>query len=96
MTTRTHAHHATDTSALREKVGELGEDLRDVASLAASAGREQVHKMREKATEEFYEARDRVTSWEQMLEACVIERPIKSLMFAVVAGMVIARFWRHG
>ncbi len=82
-------------AALREKAGELGEDLRDMASIAADAGRNQVKKVRDAATEQYDDAKERVYNWEEMLEACVREKPLKSILVAAVAGMIIAKFWRR-
>lgn len=83
------------TAALREKAGELREDLRDMATLAAGAGREQVQKVRDAATDKYDEAKGRVINWEQLLETYVRERPLKSLVIAAVVGMLFANFWRR-
>lgn len=84
-----------DMAALREKAGDIGEDLRDMASLAADAGRGQVKKIRDAANERYDDAKEQVYNWEEMLEACVREKPLKSLLFAALAGMIIAKFWRR-
>ncbi len=93
MTTR--VQDAVNESAFKDKAAEVGEDLRDMATIAADAGRKQVKKIREAATEQYEEARERITGWEEVLEAYVRERPIKALVIAGVVGLVIAKFARR-
>jgi ElaB/YqjD/DUF883 family membrane-anchored ribosome-binding protein len=83
------------TAALRNKVGDIGHDLRDVANIAADAGLEQLNKVRDAAVSRINGAKDRVGSWEASLESYVRERPLKSLCLAVAAGMLTAFFLRR-
>jgi len=83
------------TAALRNKVGELGHDLRDVANIAADASLEQLNKVRDAAVSSFNGAKDRVGSWEASLESYVRERPVKSLFLAAGVGMIAAFFLRR-
>ncbi len=96
--TRSRLHSESDTGsavALREKAEELGQDLRDMASIAMDVGSEQLGKIRDAAAENYRGAKERVINVEESLEAYVRNRPIKSLLCAVGFGMVLAMFWRR-
>lgn len=85
----------TSAQAFRDKTGELGEDLSEMASIAVDAGRDQIGKLGNAATQNYSDAKEHLASWEGSMEAYVREHPIKSLLMAAGAGVVLSVVWRH-
>jgi len=86
-------HEAMD--AFQEKAGELGEDLSEVATLAADVGREKLGKVRDAAVKSYEDAKDQLVTWEDALKSCVQQKPIKSLLIAAGFGMFISMILRR-
>jgi len=47
------------------------------------------------ALENLRSVKDQVITWEESLESFIRERPVKSLLIAAGAGMVMALLWRR-
>lgn len=84
-----------NSAALRNKSGELGEDLSEIASLAVDVGRDQLGKIRDAAVQKYEDKKKYLANWEESLEAYICERPIKSLLVAAGIGMVVSMVWRR-
>lgn len=84
----------TSAQAFRNKAGELGEDLSEMATMAADAGRDQLGRIRNAATQNYKGAKNHLTSWEDSLESYVRERPIKSLLLSAGVGVALSILWR--
>ena len=92
---RSRHDNKKDIKALRNKAGEIGQGLSDIASIAADVGRGQVEKIRDAAAAGYREAKEKVATWEEVVESYVHDRPIKALLMVAGIGMVIAMVLRR-
>jgi len=82
-------------SAVGANLRDLGGSIRDSAADVKGAAKEQFEHLRDKASESFEGGRQRVRNWEHGIESYVQEKPIKSLLMAVGAGMLIGMIWKR-
>lgn len=93
--TRSRQNEEKNITALRNKAGEIGQGLSDIAGIAADVGRGQVEKIRDAAAAGYREAKDKVVTWEEAVESYVQDRPIKALLMAAGIGIGIAMLLRR-
>lgn len=76
---------------LREKVTQVGSDLRNLASTAGDAAREQLQNARDTAADYYERGVDQAYSIEQAVESYIREKPIQAALIA--AGVGVALGW---
>jgi len=84
-----------NNAALRNRSGDLGEGLSEIATLAADLGRGQLGKLTDTAEKTYQDAKEHLVTWEETLESYVRQRPVKSLLAAAGIGIVLAMIWRR-
>jgi ElaB/YqjD/DUF883 family membrane-anchored ribosome-binding protein len=80
---------------MERKVGQLGEELSEIATLAADVGKDHLHRLRDAATQNYQHAKEQLVTWEEGLESYIRSRPIKSLLLAAAVGACFALFMRR-
>ena len=85
MQTCTKENSATQ---LKEKASELVADVKELGSLARSAACERIEGTCE-------HSREAVQEVEKKLVQYVTQRPLRSLMLACGAGLLVGWLWRH-
>ena len=97
--TKRNIHGGADehdiTDALRNKAGEVREDLSEMASLAVDAGRDQLGKIRDSTVKNLDDAKEQLATFEAALKSYVCQRPVKSLLIAAGIGMVMSMLLRR-
>jgi len=93
--TRSRHNEEKDIAELRNKAGEIGQGLSDMANIAVDVGRGQVERIRNAAAASYHEAKDKVVTCEEAVESYVHDRPIKALLIAAGIGIVIAMVLRR-
>jgi ElaB/YqjD/DUF883 family membrane-anchored ribosome-binding protein len=88
-----HADSATDE--LKEAAVGLGSNMRDMGGHIREAAREQVDHLRDRAKDYVDQGRRKARDLESGLEAYVQQKPIKSLLIAAGAGLVIGYLWHR-
>jgi ElaB/YqjD/DUF883 family membrane-anchored ribosome-binding protein len=83
------------TGDLRETVGQVGQNLRDVGSQARNMATEQYDQVRQQAQEYYEQGRERAREIEQSLEQYVQEKPMQSLLIAAGVGMLLGILWKR-
>ena len=86
-------HSATDD--LKEKAGRVGKDLRDTVGAVRDVASEQYENVRQRAADYVQQGRERVEEWEEGLEGYIKDNPIRALMIAAGAGLLLGLLWRR-
>jgi ElaB/YqjD/DUF883 family membrane-anchored ribosome-binding protein len=85
----------TAVDELKEAAVELGGNMRDLGGHLRDAAKEQVDTLRERAHDYVEQGRKKAMGWEKELESYVEERPLKALLIAAGAGILIGYLWRR-
>jgi len=85
----------TASQQLTDKAGQVRENIRDIGSVAKDAAREKVQDLRDQAGEYYEQGRQRVTEMEDSIETYVRDQPIKSLLMAAGAGLLLGILWKR-
>jgi len=80
---------------LADKATQVRDNIRDIGSVAKDAAREQVQGLRDQANEYYEQGRQRVTEVEDSIETYVKEQPIKALLIAAGAGLLLGILWKR-
>lgn len=97
---------ASHTEQLKQSTSELGGHLREIGTHAKGAAGEALHQAKDVASEkygkvrdaagEYYEqGREKVGEYQGQLETYVREQPIKALLIAAGAGLVLGAIWKR-
>jgi ElaB/YqjD/DUF883 family membrane-anchored ribosome-binding protein len=100
--------HSAESSAeqLRHKASDLKEDIVDMAKLSKEYATEKLRGLREGAVEKAHGLREGASrTWtrgrakaddvQKSIEDFVVDQPLKSLLIAVGAGLLLGFFWRR-
>jgi ElaB/YqjD/DUF883 family membrane-anchored ribosome-binding protein len=80
---------------LRESAAQVQQNLRDMGGQVRDAAQEKFNDLRDQASEYYDQGRERAQAWEHDLESYVQQQPIKSLLIAAGAGMLLGILWRR-
>jgi ElaB/YqjD/DUF883 family membrane-anchored ribosome-binding protein len=80
---------------IREKASQVGQSVRERAEQMGQAAQEQLGQIRESAAEYYQQGRERAMEWQQNLEDYIREQPLRSILIAAGAGMLIGVLWRR-
>ena len=86
-------HSATDD--LKDKASKVGRDLRDTVGAVRDVAAEQYENVRDRAADYVKQGRERVEEWEEGLEGYVKDNPVRSLLIAAGAGLLLGLLWRR-
>ena len=89
----------TDTARpqdrLREKATETRGNLADMGHLAKEVVQDKYHDLKDRASEKYDEGKEKLQEFEATLARKVRESPIKSVLIAAGAGLVLGFLWRR-
>lgn len=71
----------------------VAQDLHELGGMAREMAQEKVEQVRAGATDCAKEGRQKVRNVEHSIEQYIREQPLKSMLIAAGAGMVLGRFW---
>lgn len=77
---------------LREKTGDIKQNLQDMGSTAKQVAQEQFEGMRDTMSSYYSQGRERAMELEHSLEDRIRERPISSICVAAGAGFLLGMF----
>jgi ElaB/YqjD/DUF883 family membrane-anchored ribosome-binding protein len=80
---------------LRDMASQVGENIRDLGGQVRDVAAEKYGQLRDQASDYYEQGRQRAMEWEQGLEQYVQEQPIKSLLIAAGAGLLLGLLWRR-
>ncbi|NOT01712.1 MAG: DUF883 family protein [Phycisphaerales bacterium] len=83
---RANGRMGTQARKVTQDVQEMGKMARDVAE-------EQLQDLRESASEYASQGRDKVQQVELTIEKYIQEHPLKTVLIAAGAGLLLGRFW---
>jgi ElaB/YqjD/DUF883 family membrane-anchored ribosome-binding protein len=86
---------ASATGQVREKAGEVAQNIRDMGSGVRDAAREQYDQLRGQASDYYEQGRARAQEWEQGLETYVQDKPLQALAIAAGVGLLVGLLWRR-
>jgi ElaB/YqjD/DUF883 family membrane-anchored ribosome-binding protein len=94
------AHHEangphTATDDLKEKASRVGKDLRDTVGAVRDVAGEQYENVRQRAADYVQQGRERVEEWEEGLEGYIKDNPMRALLIAAGAGLLLGLLWRR-
>jgi ElaB/YqjD/DUF883 family membrane-anchored ribosome-binding protein len=73
---------------VKENVRELGGQVRDVAT-------QKYTDLRDQATQYYNDGRQRATEWEQGVEQYIKDQPLKAVLMAAGAGLLLGMIWKR-
>ena len=82
-------------SDVREKAGEVGQNLRDLGGQVRDVAQQKYAELRDQATSYYDQGRERAQEWEQNLESYVQEKPIQALLMAAGVGVLLGLLWKR-
>ena len=80
---------------LKDKAREVQQNLRDLGGQAKAAAVETYAGLRDQAQGYVQHGREQARQWEQSLEEAVQERPLRAILIAAGAGMLLGLLWRR-
>jgi len=83
------------TSAMRDKAQDVAQNLTEMGSHLKDAAVEQYENVRDQASEYYEAGKDKARQWVDDLEGYVREQPIKSLLIAAGAGVLLGIIWKR-
>lgn len=98
MTTDSSDSIATSDNArtpVKQQMHAVGEEMRQLGKVSKETVKEELQAVRERGEQAVQHAKERVGEWEGTLTAAVREQPIRSLLFAAGAGLVLGFFLRR-
>src|SRR5688572_25930623 len=88
--------NAANTAAdLRNSAAQVGQNVRDLGGQVKEAATQKYQDLRDQATQYYSEGRERATEWEQSLESYVREQPLKAVLYAAGAGLLLGMIWKR-
>lgn len=93
--TSTGSVPSPESGSVKEQVGVLGQDLRELARIAREAAREEIAHYRERGEWYLDSARERGADMQATLRSSVRESPFRSLGYALGAGVVLGFLLRR-
>jgi len=85
----------SSTEQLKQKAAQVAESLRDLGQQAKVTAREGFGRLRENAQGYYVQGKKKASELEESLEQYVQEKPIKSLLIAAGAGLLLGLMLRR-
>jgi len=93
--TNTPSHADSATDELKEKAAQVGKDVLEMGGAVRDVAHEQFDHMRDRASGYVKHGREKVGKWEEELESYIQDNPIRSLLLAAGAGLLLGLLWRR-
>jgi ElaB/YqjD/DUF883 family membrane-anchored ribosome-binding protein len=90
-----HARSRAPHPDLTKSAGHVVESIKELGGDARTLAGEQVSHARDTAADYWEDGRKRVVSWEESLEEMIREQPVKSMLIAAGAGLVLGFMFRR-
>jgi ElaB/YqjD/DUF883 family membrane-anchored ribosome-binding protein len=84
---------ATASNRLKKKAKKVTEDLQEMNGAAKDAAQEKLGQLRETVSGYYEQGRDKVLDAKRSVGQFIREMPIKSLLTALGAGILLGTFW---
>jgi ElaB/YqjD/DUF883 family membrane-anchored ribosome-binding protein len=81
--------------ALRDKASEVGQNIRDMGGHMRDAASSKYAQLRDQAGQYYSQGRETAQQWEQSLEDYIQEKPLKAVMIAAGAGLLLGLLWKR-
>jgi ElaB/YqjD/DUF883 family membrane-anchored ribosome-binding protein len=94
-TLQPHRGDAPGGGRLREQVLTVAEDVRELGSIAKEGAREKLHDVQRRTADAYESGKQGLRNQEERLLAYVREKPLKSVLIAVGAGMLLGVLCRR-
>ena len=79
---------------VQDKAREAGEKARDVAGRVKGAAQDTMHQIKESSAHAVEEGKKRAATLERRLEGMIKENPIKAVLIAAGAGLLVGIVWK--
>jgi ElaB/YqjD/DUF883 family membrane-anchored ribosome-binding protein len=79
---------------IHEKAGEAGEKVRNVAGKVKETAQDTMTQIKESSAHAFEEGKKRAATLERTLEGMIKENPIKAVLIAAGAGLLVGVVWK--
>jgi ElaB/YqjD/DUF883 family membrane-anchored ribosome-binding protein len=80
---------------IRDAAGQVTQNLRDLGGQAKEAATQRYSDLRDQATQYYNDGRQRATEWEQGVEKYIQEQPLKAVLMAAGAGLLLGMIWKR-
>ena len=85
---------ATTHGDAQVKVAAAGEKVRDVAGKVKDAAQDTMTQIKESSSHAYEEGKKRAVTLERQLEEMISENPIKAVLIAAGAGLLVGIVWK--
>ena len=101
MPTRNHMHMKTtgqsrrsrsNAAKLRRQAAQVTDHLQTMKTIARDAAQERIDGLRDAAVEYYDLGLDKVHEVERSVESYICKQPVKSVLIAAAAGLIVGRF----
>lgn len=80
---------------IKEAASQVGQNLRDLGGQAKEAATQRYSDLRDQATQYYNDGRQRATDWEQGVEQYIQQQPLKAVLIAAGAGLLLGMIWKR-
>ena len=80
---------------IKEAATQVGQNIRDLGGQAREAATQRYSELRDQATQYYNDGRQRATEWEQGVERYIQEQPLKAVLMAAGAGLLLGMIWKR-
>lgn len=85
----------TTEADLRSSAAQVSQNVRDLGGQVKEAATQKYQELRDQANQYYTEGRDRAVEWERTLEDYVKEQPLKAVLMAAGAGLLLGMIWKR-
>ncbi len=101
QTSQTHSHsrggdgHDSATEELKHKAAEVVQDVRELGGQVGQVAREQYEDLRGVASDYIKRGREKAKNWEGGVEKYIQDKPLRAILLAAGAGVILGLLWRR-
>ncbi len=93
--TNTPSHAGSATEELKDTAVQVGRDVLELGGAVRDVAHEKLDNLRDHAADVVKHGREKAGEWEKGLETYIKTNPIRSLLMAGGAGLLIGLLWRR-
>ncbi len=84
------------TSQLKDKAGQVQQNIREIGSQVKDVAREQYEHVRDQAQGYLDQGKEKAQEWEDGIERYVHDKPMQALLIAAGVGLLLGVLWKRG
>lgn len=92
MKTTRRSHRGSNGARLRRQASQVTDDIQAMGTIARDAAQERLDSLRDAAAEYYDLGLDKMHDVERSVESYICKQPVKSVLIAAAAGLIVGRF----